>query len=290
MEHWYTVPDLLIKRPEDNPEPLEFLYRRYGYLSTEPTAPPNQILPFDKASAYRIVGLEVPSFGKPPAHLNSFLTSILEGRIPAGHSDLSSTSPPEEMFLPSYRTWIYGTVFLSKFLEFSDNAVFTFINTANDSQRLVVHDPLSVLEVVRTGNPPELKAQLQHLLLSGSRFTLLYPKARPLVHPHFNILNFPMRDETWTPDAEDFRAYMSRLKTFFLERPYMAAAAFSCGGIAWRIAQEVLGLEDSIDTLLVTYPDQCCPVNVRQGKYWVHKPDEGEWFYLVGGYEILTGP
>jgi hypothetical protein len=229
--------------------------------------------------------------GNPPEFLNSFIASILHGRIPAGHSDLCLSSPPEEIFSSARKALVYDTAFCSHFPELSDDTVFTFINadTTDDSRLLVVHNCLSVLEMVRAGTQMELKAQLQYLLLSGSRFTLLYPKTRPLINPHFNILTFPVREEPWKPTAEDFRDYLSRLKTFFLERPYMVAAAFSRGGIAWRIAQEVLGLEESIDTLLVTFPDLCSPIGTSRGQYWAHKPDEGEWYYLVGGYEVLTG-
>jgi hypothetical protein len=69
----------------------------------------------------------------------------------------------------------------------------------------------------------------------------------------------------------------------------MTAAAFSRGGIAWRIAREVLGMEESINMLLSTYPDESCSVSTSRGKCWAHAPLEGEWFYLVGGYEVLTG-
>lgn len=132
--------------------------------------------------------------------------------------------------------------------------VYTFIDT-DDSRRFVIHDPLTVLEVARARTPPKLEAQLNYLLLNGSRFTLLYPGTRPLVPPHFNILTFPIRDATWEPDIEDFGAYMSRVRTLFHERPYVAAAAFSRGGIAWRIAREALGIEGSFDILRDTYPD-----------------------------------
>ena len=291
MAFWYAEPESLVNLPEDNPEPLDFLYRRYGFLSSEPTAPPDLILSFNKESAYRTVGLEVPSSGKPPEFLNSFITSILHGRIPAGHSDLCPSSPPEEILSYAHKALVYDTVFCSDFPELSGDTVFTFINadTTNDSRLLVVHGCLSVLEMMRAGTQMGLRAQLEYLVHSGSRFTLLYPTTRPLVNPNFNILTFPVREEPWTPTAEDFRDYLSRLKTFFLERPYMVAAAFSRGGIAWRIAQEVLGLEGSVDTLLVTFPDLCSPVRTSRGKYWAHKPDEGEWYYLVGGYEVLTG-
>ena len=51
----------------------------------------------------------------------------------------------------------------------------------------------------------------------------------------------------------------------------------------------MLGTEGSIDALLNTLPDQSFAVGLPQGTYWFHEPDEGEWFYLVGGYRTLTG-
>jgi hypothetical protein len=69
----------------------------------------------------------------------------------------------------------------------------------------------------------------------------------------------------------------------------MVAAACSRGGIAWRIAREVLGIECGVDGVLSAYPDQQTPLRMRRRTFWFHEPDEGEWFYLVGGYELLTG-
>lgn len=287
-EHWYTEPDLPATLPDDNPSPLDFLYSRYGFLSIDPT-PASIILPFKKASGYRIVGLEADSYGEYPKHLNSFLTSVLGGRVPEGHCDLSITSPPNEMFGRAFKRSIQDTVFLSAFPDLSEGVVFTFISAENDSQPWVVHDSLSVLQVARAGIAPKLEAQVNQLLFNGSRFTLLYPRTQPLVSPRFTILTFPIRGATWQPDKEDFRAYMSRVRTFFHERPYAVAAAFSRGGIAWRIAREVLGIEGSFDALRNTYPNQGSSVRVKGNNYWFHELDEGEWFYLVGGYEILTG-
>ena len=82
---------------------------------------------------------------------------------------------------------------------------------------------------------------------------------------------------------------MSRLGTFFSERPYLVAAAFSRGGIAWRIAREVLGIEKSVEAVLKAHPAQKSFVDIGQEAYWCHKISEAEWFYLVGGYEMLTG-
>ena len=148
-------------------------------------------------------------------------------------------------------------MFLWCFLELSDNVVFTLTNTSDHSQILLaVHEPFSILQLVRDGTPLNLHDALRHLVRNGSRFTPLYPRTWPLTLPCFNILPFPVRDVGWRPKTEEFQAYMSRLKTLFLKRPYVLAAALSWGGIAWRVAQEVLGTEDSIRAVLETYPDQ----------------------------------
>lgn len=289
MECWYAEPDVPVTLPEDTLSPLEFLYRRYGFLAVEPTTPPETILPFDRATAHRIVGLEVQDSGERLDHLNSFITSILQGQVPAGHCDLSSSAPTNEMLPPSSRTSITNTVFQSGFPELSDGPIFTLVNSANDLQLLLVHDPLSVLQMVRAETQSQLDSQVQHLLRNGCRFTLLYPHTRSLDTPRFDILTFPLRDRNWKATTEDYKAYMSRLKTFFLERPYVAAAAYSRGGIAWRIVREVLGIEGSADAVLSYYPDQGSSVQTPRGLYWFHGLDEGEWFYLVGGYELATG-
>ena len=287
MEHWYTEPDLPKTLPYDNVDPLEFLYWRYRFLTVEPTTDPQSILPFDKSTVYRIVGLGTQISEKPSKYLNSFITSILQRRLPDGHCDLSPTSPSEESF--SGKTSIHDSVFISRFPEISDEAVFAFVNTENPSRLLAVHDPLSILQLVRVRTQLQFRAELQYLVQIGARFTILYATTRDLAPPHFNLLSFPIRDVGWLPNADDFRAYMSRLATLFLERPYVVAAAFSRGGIAWRITREVLGIEGSVDALLNTYPDQRARVRTGRGVYWCHELDEGEWFYLVGGYEVLTG-
>jgi hypothetical protein len=174
-------------------------------------------------------------------------------------------------------------------LPISGDVAFMFANSSDDPILLVIHESLSVLQMLQTETQPQLNAELSFLLHSGSQFTLLYPEIQPSTSQNINIVTFPIRDTSWAPDVEDFRTYMLRLKTSFLERPYAAAAAFSRGGIAWRIAWEVLGIEGSANLLLTTYPDQGTPLCTGRGKHWVHGLYEGEWFYIVGGYEVLTG-
>lgn len=287
-EQWYAEPAEPATLPDNNRSLLEFLYQRYGFLSVEPTTLPEVTLGFNNSTACRIVGLEGTI--KPSEYLNSFITSILQGGLPAGHCDLSPTSPPNERFPSSGRTLIYNTVFWSIFPGLSDQVVFAFINGPNNPQLLVVHESLSVLQMVRAETQSQLTAELRYLLHTGSRFTLLYPHTQTSDPPRFSILTFPIRDAAWKASTEDYRAYKSRLKTFFLERPHVMAAAFSRGGIAWRIAREVLGIEDSAEAVLGACPDQeSSSIETSRGIYWFNEPGEGEWFYLVGGYEVSTG-
>lgn len=288
MEHWYYTERVLPKTLQDaNPEPLEFLYHRYGFLAIEPTAPPVVAPVADGSTALRIAGLDPETSGKPPVHLKVFINKIIQREFPAGCCDLCSTSPPDQAF--AGKTLIHDTVFFWQSPDLSDEVLFVFLNIPNNSPLLIVHEALSVLQLVRVGTQMELRSQLQFLVLNGSRFTLLYPNAQRLSPLAFYPLTFPIRDAGWSPDAEDYRAYTLRVKTFFEERPHLLAAALSRGGIAWRITLEVLGIEESVDKILDTYPDQRSPVSTSRGIYWSHKPDEGDWFYLVGGYEVLTG-
>ena len=285
---WYAEPISSETLPDRKPDPLDFLYQRYGFLATEPTTLPTTTLLSAKSNAYRIIGLDAQDSGRPPRYLNDFITKILQRELPAGHCDLSPTCPPEETF-PDRRS-IRDTVVFLKTLCLSDEGGFVFLNNQKDSTLLAVHEALSVLQLVRTGTRLELEAVLGFLTQNGCRFTLLYPNALELTPPKFYPFTFPLRHPGWQPDAEDYRAYMSRLVTFFNERPNVVAAALSRGGIAWRIVVEVLGIKGSVEELMDTLPEQRCSVKTSQGTRWCHELDEGEWFYLVGGYEVLTGP
>lgn len=289
MRPWYTEPEQPAAPPHDNSPPGRFLSNRYGFIPISPTTPPGTYISFGESAACRIVGLDTDHPSNPTKHLVSFVGSIYTGKLPSDQCDLSPTSPSDATFSDFSRKLIQETIFSSSIPELSEELLFTFINPLSDSQLLVMHESLSVLQTVRAGTQLQLGAMLEYLLHNGSRFTLLYTQLQPPAPPHFNILQFPTHDKSWTPGLEDFQVYMSRLKIFFLERPYMAAASFSRGGIAWRIAREVLGIEGSTEALLKTLPDQGSPVHTSRGKFWFHEPQEGEWFYLVGGYETFTG-
>lgn len=286
LECWYVEPGRPANLPNINVPSLEFLWQRYGFISIEPTTIPKVILPLDNSTIQRIVGLQADS--QPVQHLPIFVNCALQGKLPIDNCDLSPTSPPNERFTDAWIVLIRHGVFRSLFPELSERVVFT-LTYHGEPRLLVVHEPLSLLQMVRMGVGSQLTDQLLHLIAHGCRFTLLYPQIQPLNPVQFNILLFPIRPEGWNPDLDDYSAYTSRIKTFLVERPYLVVAALSRGGIAWRLTVEVLGIEGSVERVVNTHPVQDDLVNTSQGVYRFHDVDEGEWFYLVGGYEVLTG-
>ena len=60
-------------------------------------------------------------------------------------------------------------MFLWCFLVLSDDMVLALTNTSDHSQILLaVHEPLSILQLVRDGTPLNLHDVLQHLVRNGS--------------------------------------------------------------------------------------------------------------------------
>ena len=82
---------------------------------------------------------------------------------------------------------------------------------------------------------------------------------------------------------------MTRLRTFLTESPYVAAAALTRGGIGWRITREELGLDINIVPNSTVFKERAATINVTDSRRWYHDVDESEWFFLVGGYDILSG-
>ena len=124
--------------PDDNPSPLEYLYNRYGFLSVDPTIPAEVVLPFSSATSHRTVGLEVQS-GATPKHLNSFISSILQGKLPIGHCDLSLQSPSNERLPLPARTLICNTVFWSNLPELSAEVLLSLNPMALNSLLYMMH-------------------------------------------------------------------------------------------------------------------------------------------------------
>ena len=167
-----------------------------------------------------------------------------------------------------------------------------FVYSSPVGQKILIYDVLTVLEMCRTLRPKDMEDHVcvvDFLLRNGSRFAILAETIRYFSQSKAGFLTFPVRPEGWEATIEDYRNYMSWLKIFLDQRPHVVVAALARGGIAWRLVRHVLGLQ--IDLVLD------CPVFAEQSEsavvggisYWYQEPDEGEWFFLVGGYQYLTG-
>lgn len=273
--------------PGEDTSDLAFLYRRYGFLSVEPTTTPPDVLQTARSNIRRAVGLTPEGLDAGVTYIKQFVTRILQGQLPDGHCDLTPDSPDNERFPLS----AWGTV--DRILEvvvpdLGDTVVYAY-TPRDDRNKILIHDILTVIELGRMKVQTNRASIIDYLLRSGSRFTVLSERTEQVDTTDVHVLTSPTRPEHWKGDADDYRAYMSRLGTFFAQRPRVAAAALAQGGIAWRLAVEVLGLD--IDLVLngAVFTGESSAIAVANFPQWCHDVDEGEWFFLVGGYDILTG-
>ena len=136
---------------------------------------------------------------------------------------------------------------------------------------------------------PKSEAVINYLLRNSSWFTVLAGCTEHIHPTNLHKLSFSIRTGSWVADVEDYQLYMSRLKSFLTDCPYVAAAALTHGGIAWQITLEVLGLDIDLTINGTTFTKKATPIQVMGSTQWCHAVDKDEWYYLVGGYSILTG-
>ena len=282
----FLEPQTPAQLPEQDESDLAFLYRRYGFLSADPTTTPHDILPNPRRNIRRAVGLRPEGSDEGLTHINPFVTRILQGQLPDGHCDLTPDSPDNERFPLS----AWGTVdrILEVVVPNLEGVVYAY-SPRDNRNRVLIHDLLTVIELGRMKVQTNRASIIDYLLRGGFQFTVLSERTEPVDTTNVHILTFPVRPERWVGDVEDYRAYMSRLETFFAQRPRVAAAALAQGGIAWRLAVEVLGLDIDLVLNSTVFTEEASAVNVAGFSQWCHDVDEWEWFFLVGGYDILTG-
>jgi hypothetical protein len=286
MDQWFPTPKAPPSPPDTDLTELAFLYRRYGFLTVEPTTR-GDTPKWQNKTTWRIPGLGPTGDDRRLDHLADFNFAILQRRLPDGHCDLSENSPDNELF-PFSTPGLVDRIVPVKVPDLGDGRYFLF-EPSDHRVKILVHDPLAVAEMGRAQVQPESAPVVDYLLRNGSRFTVLTSQTENMNADRLHILSFPVRPMGWIATAGDYHHYMSTLKLVLTDRPYVAAAALARGGIAWRITREVLGLD--IDLVLngPTFTGMATSVQVLNSTQWHHSVDEQEWYYLVGGYCVLTG-
>ena len=123
------------------------------------------------------------------AYINQFVTSILQGRLPDGHCDLTSDSPDNERFPLS----AWGTVDWIVEVVVPDLGVTVYAYTPHDNRnKILIHNLLTVIELgwmkVRT-NRADI---INYLLRSGSGFTILSEQTEQVDMNNVHMLTFPI--------------------------------------------------------------------------------------------------
>lgn len=285
-DQWFLTPKAPPPPPDTDLTELGFLYRRYGFLTTEPITGA-EAPKWEKKAMRRIPGLTPTGNDHHLDHLADFNFTIIQRRLPDGHCDLSENSPDNECF-QFLTPGLVDRIVPVRVPDLGDGRYFLF-GPSNYHVKIIIHDPLTVAEMGRVQIQPEPVPVVDYLLRNGSRFTVLTSQTENMDADRLHILSFPVHPMGWVATTGDYHHYMLTLKLVLMARPYVAAAALARGGIAWRITREVLGLD--IDLVLngPTFTEMATPVQVLESTQWRHSVDEQEWYYLVGGYTILTG-
>jgi len=287
QDRWFLEPNVPALPPDTGLTPLAFLYHRYGFLTAKPTVVLDAMHEWKKESVRRIPGLTPDAINDGLDHLPAFVSAILQGHLPKGHCDLSEDSPNNERF-PTSEWGVIDLVELVWEQSLSDKHLFMF-KPRDGGVNIFIHNPLAIAEMGRMHVQTRSEAVIDYLLRNGSRFTVL-ACCTERIHPtNLHELSFSIRTGSLVADVEDYQLYMSRLKSFLTDRPHVAATALARGGIAWRIAREVLGLDIDLTINGITFTKKATPIQVMGSTQWCHAVDKDEWYYLVGGYSILTG-
>lgn len=143
--------------------------------------------------------------------------------------------------------------------------------------KLSIEDPLTLLQIEREGWHLQADSLIWNLIQKGLPFKILYPTCQenttfyshqgPVIHP-------PGK----RPTHIDYLSYNLDVADFFRHYPHAHVAALCSGGIAWRIAIDVLPIRP--------FHPKCCDLRIiGDQRYWspILTPQDVE--VIVGVYK-----
>jgi hypothetical protein len=250
----------------------EFFRKRYGLL---------EVSSDEAADMQRVwsTGLGL-TLGAPSTSIVQLYNSFGEGAWPPNICDASPNVDPRDSLLirsPGATLRISGVPDLGAY-------VVTLGGPREVDWRLLIQDPLTLLQIEREGWDRDQDTLVVNLIKKGIPFQILNPQKLegaefydhlgPIVHPTGRA-----------PEYVDYLAYRQELGDFFARYPHAYAAALSAGGILWRIAVDVLPMPDESDITRQFHPAGCISLLVNGVKYWTPKLTVQEEEVVVGIYK-----
>jgi hypothetical protein len=100
-----------------------------------------------------------------------------------------------------------------------------------------------------------------------------------------------VHDPGYEPDQYDYRQYEDNLKQYFLHSP-SSRAAFLRGGLAWRLAHEVLG--NDLEGFALSGPSETAcyqgvQFSIDNSSVWDDQLSPEDTSFIAGMIPILTG-
>ena len=267
----YTAPGALTFTWEDEEG---FLASRYGLAEV------SDVRSREKRLWNKKVGLKPAD---PFQDVVDFYDSVLKSRAWPPTCDLSSEAPPNPSAFPSPNP--ANVLALTK----TDlGYVLAIQDGVARPWKLLISDPLTVLQIEREGWCSDGGKLVRNLVLSGLPFEVLLNSCAqdgdsrrhrgPVLHPDGHY-----------PRRADYHAYRHDLGYFLSEYPHARAAALCAGGILWRVTMDVQNFESETDIVGPFQASFCVSRVIGGERYWTPRLSAGEESVLVGVYKWAVG-
>lgn len=169
----------------------------------------------------------------------------------------------------------------------------SYLITLNDrvarSWKLLVTDPLTVIQIEREQLHSERGGLILGLVKRGLVFKILYPQSQrgTVFYPHPGPEIHP---DGRSPSVTDYLVHRLDVAQFFKLYPHAYAAALCSGGILWRIAVDASSLPAEHDLARPFHHSVCERHTVDGQPYWSPKLTEMEEHEIVGIYKWAGKP
>ena len=252
----------------------EFVATRYGLREI------SQVQTDDKRLWNKKLGLKPGEVYRDLVEL--YTSVVVRGCWPSG-CDLSDTAPVPRTFPSRNPASVLALTMtnLGYVIEVQDGVVRRW--------KLLIKDPLTVLQIEREGWCSDGGKLVVNLVLRGIPFEVLHRDIvcdwRPF-HPHPGPVIHPDGQD---PLRVDYFVCRHELARFLIEYPHAKAAALCAGGILWRLALDVFEVPSEAEIVVPFHESACTSRMIDGEKYWTPHLLGQDENVLVGVYRWAVG-